>query len=83
MPQLTLTNGAATDAGIAASGSRSSIIVQANPPSSFRWCFGATYVEADAQTNPAGEPLILNGVPAQQAISFSAALNVKLEISLV
>jgi hypothetical protein len=83
MPQLTLNNGAATNAGIAASGTRSTVIIQANPPSSFRWCFGATYVDADAQNNPATEPLILNGTAAQQAISFSAALNVKLDISLV
>lgn len=80
MPELTLISSDPSDNAIVADAARNSIIVSSN--ASFRWSFGTTYVAADSQLAIPSEPLIIDGVLAQNAISFGPSTNCKLNITL-
>jgi len=72
MPRILLKPTAASDAAIAADAARTYLEFSAETFAAARWCLGATFVEADSQLLPVGQPRPFEGLLAQQAFSFSA-----------
>jgi hypothetical protein len=72
MPKVILKRTAASDAAIAADAGRTYLEFCAETFAEVRWCFGATFVEADSQSLPVGLIRPFEGALAQQAFSFSA-----------
>ena len=70
MAKIALSTTAATDAGIAASSTRTYLEISADVSGGVRWSFGAFYVEDDSQPLPASMSRIFEGLAAQSAFSF-------------
>ncbi len=71
MPKVSVPPAAARQAGIAADGARTNLIMSlADGSLACRWSFGATYTADDSQRFAEGIPITLAGTAAQQAVSF-------------
>jgi hypothetical protein len=84
MPKLQTTPSTNSDAAIAASAARTSVLVTNESVWPCRWSFGTTYVDADSQLLSGGESLNIEGAAAQSAVSFYGLANTAaLSITLV
>lgn len=70
--KINLTPAAPSNAAIAADAARTYLEFAIEPDKvPVKWCFGATYVEADSQLLYPGIARVWSGSTAQQAFSFS------------